>query len=348
MKILNFKKSPAKGIFIFVFSMLILLTVLKPEICKIGAFSGILLCGRVIIPSIFPFTVCILFIMKLSVQSQSAVLTSKERFLIILFSLIGGYPIGAKLINNEVNCGKLSEKSARRMLNYCVNAGPAFIIGAVGNGIIGSKALGIILFISHITASFIISLLLREKNIEYSYKTQKNTARQSISDSFVLSVAESSSAALNICSFVILFSVIASYTDYYSESIPFIKYISPFLEVTNAVGKTGNIYLISFLLGFSGICIWCQILALGKAIKVKLWIFSVFRLIHGALSSFFTWLLIKLFGIAVPCFSNSVNFSSKLYYSTPMLSLSLVILTIILIITLMTKKHTGNLLEDMV
>ena len=348
MKTLNFKKNIGKGIFIFVFSLLILLTVLKPEICKIGAVSGILLCGRVIIPSIFPFTVCILFIMKLTESNLSGELTFKERILIVLFSLIGGYPIGAKLLDNAVKQKKISEKSARRMLNFCVNAGPAFIIGAVGNGIIGSKILGFILFISHISSSLILALFLREKKIKQPFKTQKNTARQSISDSFVSSVAESSSATLSICSFIILFSVIASYTDYFSQSIPLIKYISPFLEVTNAVSKTGNIYFISFLLGFSGICIWCQILSLGKSIKIRLLKFSIFRIIHGLLSSFITWLLIKIFRITVPCFSNSVGFSSKLYYSTPALSISLFILTVIFIITLMTKKRTGNLLEDMV
>ncbi len=348
MKTPEFRKKIKKSAFIFIFLLLIFLTVLKPEICKNGAVSGILLCGRVIIPSIFPFTVCILFIMKLTSQNNSDKITRKERFLIVLFSLIGGYPIGAKLINNAVNNGKLQEKSARRMLNYCVNAGPAFIIGAVGNGIIGSKALGYILFFSHITASLILFLILREKRTAIKPLKKKNTACQSISDSFVSAVAESSSTTMSICSFVILFSVITSYSDYFSHFSPLIKYISPLLEVTNAVGKTGNIYLISFLLGFSGICIWCQILSLGKSIKIKLLVFSFFRIIHGALSAFFTWLLIKLFGIAVPCFSNSVQFSFKPSYSTPALSVSLIILTIILIITLLTKKHTGNLLEDMV
>ena len=42
----------------------IVILILKPELCTKGAAEGLLLAGRVIIPSLFPFTACVLFIMK--------------------------------------------------------------------------------------------------------------------------------------------------------------------------------------------------------------------------------------------------------------------------------------------
>ena len=50
-----------------------------------------------------------------------------------------------RLLQNK----KISAKDAGLMLNYCVNAGPAFIIGAVGTGFFRSTALGYILAVSH-------------------------------------------------------------------------------------------------------------------------------------------------------------------------------------------------------
>ena len=47
--------------FIFLLSLLI---ISEPEVCKNGAYSGIIISGKVIIPSLFPFTMCVLFIAR--------------------------------------------------------------------------------------------------------------------------------------------------------------------------------------------------------------------------------------------------------------------------------------------
>ena len=99
----------------------ILLIIIKPEPCTDGAAKGLLLAGRVIIPSLFPFTACVLFIMKsggLNIFGFAAPFTkrvfhiSAELFSLMLLSLIGGYPVGAKLLNEAVKSGKVSEENA--------------------------------------------------------------------------------------------------------------------------------------------------------------------------------------------------------------------------------------------
>ena len=339
-------KKITKYLILILFSLLIAVILSEPQICRNAAITGILLCGRVIIPSLFVFTVCILFIMKILTAEKNDYLSEKERFFIILFSMIGGYPVGAKLINNAVTEHKLTPKEGGRMLNFCINAGPAFIIGAVGTGIIGSKKLGYILFVSHIISSIIMGLFFKEKKKISIKKSSKNTTDLILTDCFVNSVSEASAMIIGICGYVILFSVIGAYFGYLSKTAAFFKYFSLFLEVTNGVSQKENIYLISFLLGFSGLCIWFQILSAGKNIKINPIVFILFRIIHGILSSFITFILIKIFKITVPCFSNSVVFSSDYFYKTPMLSAALLSLGIILIISLFSKKNTGNLLDD--
>ena len=92
------------GVFIiFIFMILI---ILNPQNSAQGAVNGLLLCGNVIIPSLFPFAVCISFLMN-----SGIVLVLKpfnrifikifgmnfEMFSLFLLSFLGGYPIGAKL-----------------------------------------------------------------------------------------------------------------------------------------------------------------------------------------------------------------------------------------------------------
>ena len=341
-------KKIIKYLILILFSLLIAVILSEPQICRNAAIRGILLCGRVIIPSLFVFTVCILFIMKILTAEKNESLSRKERFFIILFSMIGGYPVGAKLINNAVTDNKLTPKEGGKMLNYCINAGPAFIIGAVGAGIIGSKKLGYILFISHIISSIIMGLFLKDTKKRNIKKLNKNIADLILTDCFVSSVSEAAAMIIGICGYVILFSVIGAYFEFFAKTAPFLKYFGLFLEVTNGVSQTENIYLISFLLGFSGLCIWFQILSTGKNIKINPIRFILFRIIHGILSVFITLILIKIFKITVPCFSNSVNFSSDCFYKTPMLSAALLSLGIILIISIFSKKNTGNLLDDVV
>lgn len=331
----------------------VVLIILKPGLCTGGAAEGILLSGRVIIPSLFPFTACVLFIMKsgaLDIFKFAAPFTKKvfrlspELFSLMLLSFIGGYPIGAKLLNEAVKLRRISPENAGIMLNYCVNAGPAFVILAVGGGIIGSKAVGYILLAAHIVSSFILSLVFG-RFIKGEEAKKEEQAYKSTADNFVTCVSEAASAVFSICAYVVFFSTIISYINFYSEKLPFIKYFSSLLEVTNAVSKTRNILIIAFLLGFSGFCIWCQIISVGERLKINYPIFAASRIAHGLLSVGITALLLKIFNIPLTV-SAAVRFAPS--YSTLSLSVSMLCMVIVLLITLYTKNRTGKILDDIV
>lgn len=80
------------------------LIIIKPELCASGAAQGLLLSGRVLIPSLFPMTVCTMFIMgsgafsglkRVSHVTQKLFHLSSDEFITVILSLIGGYPVGA-------------------------------------------------------------------------------------------------------------------------------------------------------------------------------------------------------------------------------------------------------------
>ena len=331
-----------------------ILVITNPKVCTEGAVKGLLLSGRVIIPSLFPFTACVLFIMKsggLSLLDFANPFTkrvfrlSPQQFSLMLLSFIGGYPVGGKLLNEAVKSGKISKENAGIMLNYCVNAGPAFIVLAVGGGILGSKKIGYILLLAHIISSLILSLVFGHF-IKNDNTDSENTAESfSPADNFVVSVCEAASAIFSVCAYVILFSTVNEYMNCLSEKISVLKYISPLLEVTNAVTGMRNIVIIAFLLGFAGVSVWCQIISMGKLIKINFAVFTLSRTAHGVLSAVITALLLKVFGIAVNV-STSVKYTPT--YNGIVLSLSMLSMVIVLIISLFSKKKTGNILKDIV
>ena len=335
--------------------LLLLLLMLNPKPCREGTVSGLLLCGRVIIPSLFPFTFCVLFIMKSGILEKIRFLKpvtekifglSHFLFSLVIMSFLGGYPVGAKLLNNCVEEKRLEPHAAGMMLNFCINAGPGFVIAAVGSGILGSQILGVILLLSHISASLILwiisSFFIKDTKKENLKNSNLNPA-----ENFVLSVSESASSVMSICSFVILFSAVNSYIEFFSKKYTFLKFSVFLTEITNAVTKTNNIYIISFLLGFGGLCVWCQITALGRNIKIRPFNFVLFRILHGALSVLVTYLILKIFNITVPTLSNGRNFNFNLLYSSPSVAISLLIMCIIFIISISSKKIAGKIIEDM-
>ena len=93
---------PLALIFLFMIFMLFF-----PEESKLAAQKGILLCGNVVIPSLFPFTFCVLFIMncgilkglgKISKISYFLFGQSAAEFTAMIMSFIGGYPTGSKTL----------------------------------------------------------------------------------------------------------------------------------------------------------------------------------------------------------------------------------------------------------
>lgn len=322
------------------------LLISNTENSLVGVTKGMLICSRVLIPSLFPFTFCILFIMKsgalrklsfLDKPSKKLFGIDADMFVIFLLSLVGGYPLGAKMLDQS----DANQNDAKLMLCYCVNAGPAFIISAVGEGVFHSKQIGIILFSAHILPSFMMAFTFRKR-----FKNTKATApkHQSLADNFTLSAAQSAQSLMNICLYVILFSIINAHLSRFPFSAP----ICMLLEVTNGIYNTNNVYTISALLGFGGISIWFQVFSLCKNFKPNYFHFVLCRVFHALSSAFITFLLVKVFKPQLAVISNNTAFSQDVFTDTAAVGISLVVMGIVFIISLSNKNYAGNMLEDVV
>lgn len=331
-----------KAVFIVLIVLFASFMLVCSKSAKEGATTGLLICFNVIIPTLFPFTFCVLFLTN-ALNTKKQGFLSKitmflfglqiDEFIIFSLSLIGGYPTGAKLIDKHFSDLNKDHIKPNLMLCYCVNAGPAFIVMALGTEILNSKLLGWLLLSAHLVASLIIALILRRfiAKHESFVKTAKGSI--SIFENFVTSASDSASAVLSVCIYVILFSVINVFLGQISKYIPFFKNISSLLEITTAVSNSKNLYHIAFLLGFGGVCVWCQIFATIKNFKINLPYFITARVLHGVLSDIIMFLLLKIFKISIATFSNCVSAKSDLTYRSVPLSISLIVLGVFFIIS---------------
>ena len=313
----------------------LLITVLifiEPQRIKNGVTDGLNLCAEVIVPSLFPFTIVALFLFKsgiigfigkvLSPVTKKLFHLDENTAGVVLLSFIAGYPIGAKLINELYENKCITAKRAETMLYYSVNGGPAFIVIAVGCGMLNNEKLGVILLFAHILASLIICFLLaRFENEEPSAAVK--IERESTLSSFVNATADSVTSMFSICSWVIVFSVIGVVIDIFFKSPELNTVLSCVAEVTTGIKKlafSGTVPSVSFFLGFSGISIHMQVLSSLKNFKISYSVFLIMRVINGILSSVICTLILHFFPIGVDTFS---SFGKNAEYSTASMSVPL-------------------------
>lgn len=353
-----FKNKIIKMLSFITATFLIILIIIFPDISNKGVSRGLVISANVIIPSMFPFMVCVLMIIKSGVMVNNALVKkflhyvfghNFNMFFVFVLSMLGGYPVGARLINEMYDKKIINNKTADIMLMYCVNAGPAFITAAVGKGVFNSYKIGASLLISHLASSFIIAIICGRYLRKYNTHTASNNYNLpiSFSETFVTSVSDAASSILKICSFIIIFSAINAYIEYFFADIGIIKNIIFFTEVTTAVTKTNNIIFVAFLLGFSGISIWCQIFAMSGNRKINFILFISGRILHGGISSIIIYFLISHFNIKIPTYSNKVEVLGSVIYSDITISISLVIMFLVLLTFIYTKNSSRKIINDM-
>ncbi len=312
-----------------------------PKVISKGVVNGLLMCGNILIPAIFPFCVLAVFIFRCGILNNIKGKYGKL-FAVFLISLVGGYPVGAKIISDEYTSGFIEQKTAKTMLCFCINAGPAFIYTFAGIGVLQNKSAGIILLVSHIISSLqILIVMLLRKKIEITVNTSKLYLKEGLETVFVESVSTASHTLISICSFTVIFSGFIELIKYLNINGTLIS----ILEVTNGIVNTNNIYLISFLLGFGGFCVILQIYSYGNKF-CNIFYLIITRFLHGALSFFNTAILVKVFNYRLSVFSNAKAYDFKVIGETTGLSLMLIITAFIFLISLSYKKYSGKVLKD--
>ena len=307
--------------------------------CSQGAVEGLKLCFGVLVPSLFPFMAVSSFIVKSGLSQKIGRpfgFIMKKLFglsgafaPIILLSMIGGYPVGAKGISSLVKSKAVSLKEAEKASLFAVCAGPGFIVNFVGVSLYGNATIGFIILVSQVISVLCLGIaiyLFDRKNSDISYKEIYNKPLP-LSTAIVESAYESSKGILNICAFVVLFSSFTGIIESLNLDNTTQSFVFCLLEVCSAVNLLSAnfpVEAVAFAIGFGGLCVHFQIFSALGDLKINKLTFFCIRIIQGIITSLLTRLGILIFLGETAVFSTSVVENSDFFGGTIISGIALI------------------------
>lgn len=340
-----------KGNHIFLF----LLTVCLCLICLLyskqlfdGISYGIQICLNTLIPSMFGFMILSDFIANSplnSILSKPFSIISKylfrmesKLFPIFLMSILGGYPIGARLIAQKIKQQQISPQAGQRLLSFCINCSPAFLLSGVSLILWGNLQIGVLIYLSQVCAAILIGILSGIKKPVFLLKEQIELPTTNWSVTFVNAVNHSTKSMGVVCSFVVIFCGLFRFLDLIPLSKDNNLIIKGLLEVTSGcqliqdVSFFNSILLVCLFTSFGGICVFLQIAALLNGCQIKMLPLLGWRILYTACSLLFTYLGILTWKPVISCFQQIQKVTFRLYSVSPISSIFLIILVILLLL----------------
>ncbi len=364
-----------------------LLLVIFPSESVSAARDGIELCLNIIVPSLFPFFVISSLIVSLGLADRagrrlSPVMrplfgVSGAAATALMLGFIGGYPVGARTAAALFTSGSITKTEAGRLLSFCNNAGPAFILGVVGAGVFGSGRVGLFLYLIHIMSSVTIGILFRNwgkhtpsKDKAFPEKAPRfSLKRTPFPAAFVDSVKSSFMSTLGICGFVIFFTVVIKllfctgvmsalsglmgsvlsplgFDELWSRRLltGIIELSSGVWSIKGADSFSGSLAMAAFMLGWAGISVHCQTLSVlsGSGLKVKTYMIG--KLLHAIISALLAYGLSRIFAFVKPAAAYIAGTSDQIAIIRPagILAASLTAAAVILAFFVLSAKTAGK------
>ncbi len=282
-----------------------------------GMVSGLEMCVRVVVPSLFPFLVISSFAAKLGIPESLYKPADSLMKLIfrlpgealpaVLFGLVGGFPVGCATASQLYKDGRITAEQAQRLTLFCVNSGPGFAVTAVGTAMLGNTEVGTVLFLSLCLSSVITGFLLRFTAPVPEKHSVLPPLHISVSESLVSATEQGSKAILRICAWVALFSCGFSLFGELNISENIKTAVKCIFEVTSgckSAAETGNIYAVAATLGWSGLCVVCQVMGDVRSVGTPLTVFLAFRAVHAGMSAVLCRVIFGFFPLEVSVFSS--------------------------------------------
>ena len=297
-----------------------------PQAAAGGVSRGLSVCGEVLIPSLFPFLVLGGVITRSGVAAavgrRLAPITAKLFGLpgcgaaVLVISLLGGYPSGGIMVGELVRSGQLSRDEGKRLLRFCVNGGPGFVIGTVGAALMGSTVFGLLLWLANLAASLVLGITGVPKGARKRAAVSRTIPPSvSLSQAVVESVTGACEALLSMSGFVLLFSAVTAVlaaSNFIARlgGTPMGERIlsallASLLEVSGgctaaaALPENAAAFL-GFAVGFGGLAVHCQLAAALRGLSLMDANFFLARLAQGFMTAVFTLLLLRAVPVTLP------------------------------------------------
>ncbi len=306
---------------------------------------SLLLCANGLIPSLFCFMVLTAFLSATEIGDLLSKLfypvtfllhLPKEAGIAVFMSLLGGYPIGTKIVHDLYKQKKITAPICQQLLLYCCCPAPSFVIITVGCTFLHNQVLGLLLYLSQVCSALVLGWItgiyyaLRCPAERQRCKLPVSKHHDSYGAALVNSVAFSSTALVPMCGSVVFFGAISAILHEFPVLSQYSSILSAFLEITTGCVELSSssspfaLSYLSFFLAFGGLSVLFQRMQLLEDIPYSVRIMFLGRVLHGALAAGFTNLFLHLIPLPLAVFGPDAVPVSIYDINTPLITLCLI------------------------
>jgi sporulation integral membrane protein YlbJ len=286
------------------------LTILSRQAAQ-GARQSLALCAQTLIPSLFPFFVLANLLSALGLPDllakragglmQRLFHVSGSGAQAFFLGISGGYPLGASVVAQLRRTGRISRDEAQRLLTFCNNSGPAFIIGAMG-GVFHSVRAGLLLYITHVTAALVLGLLQRGPVPKARSAPARPAPPPTFTAAFGPAVTGALHSTLTVCSYVVLFGALMGMMTPLQQLPPLLAALAAgFWELGSGAAAFEGLSptpmalaAAAMLLGWGGVSVHCQTMALVADTDIKITRHLLGRAVCGVIAAVLTFCMAQL------------------------------------------------------
>lgn len=268
---------------------------------------GLTLCARSVIPALFPyFVVSGLFTSLGFAEGVGRRLAPVTEHLFgvggagasaLFLGLLGGYPVGGRTAGQLYRAGRLEKDEAQRLLAFCNNAGPSFILGVVGLGCFQSLRAGVLLYVIHALSAVLVGVLQKKKGRPRRSAPRPLSPPEKILPAFIRSVQDSAGAMVRICGFVVFALVVQALL----AELTGITHPAAlgFIELTGGVVRLGSspsdFVWAATLLGWGGLSVHGQTAAVLAGTGLRMDRYFLGKLLQAAVSAVLAYMAVRFF-----------------------------------------------------
>ena len=227
--------------------LLLLLTLFSPTAGE-GVRRGLKLAYTALLPALFPSMVLCSMIGDLADYFPLP-----PSITVWISSLLCGFPLGIRTLIQGYNRGLFTREETLRLSACCSNASPAFLITYIGEGVLGSRKIGLSLFLGQLMISLILGLLLGV----FHCSKPSEPIEQPLLAVITKSIAAASAGSVQLTGYITLFAVVSALF----KPLPIFSYFYPFLELCGGIGgvpANGRLVISAAAAGFSGVSVLLQ------------------------------------------------------------------------------------------
>lgn len=327
-----------------------------PQQVQQAAWDALCLCGRTVVPSLLPFFMLSSLFIRCGAAARLAKYFSPLTRLLFrlpawsaipfVLGLLCGYPVGAMAIAQLYEQGHCSRQAAERMLPFCNNAGPAFVIGSIGAGMLGNPTLGWLLYGTHVAGAILAGIVLSCFIPAQTIQKVPASETQPLLPAFVQAVEESAIKVLRICALILLFAVLVRILQvsglcnllcgalaHLLPWVPLSALQSMFIgavEMTTGIsGCTAlgadpvRLLMAEMMLSFGGLCVLCQVASVVCPLGLSLRPYLLGKLLTCGLSTLILYVVLSFQPTLLATFSFS---APTIFYIHPLMTAAVLLL----------------------